>query len=276
RSPSFARSLFAAARPSASILNSKSEYLRRNNSASSLDCARLLVNTLSDSWSMDSCRRICSFCVIKVSAVPAWSAFSILDSDKELFPSAASLPTGSRPTNMIIDPRVIAHLGNRKSKIENRKFKLLGHLRRVGAMFLEHPCRRKLTELVTDHVLGDEDGVKGLSVVYQKRVADKIRRHHRTPRPCFDRSFCARTIHLVDLPQKMRLDEGSFLQRSSHKLQMDLWRAALCKTGLAGASLSKHHAFFFDFLRSKMNRSLGLCLLRVLNPLASCPQGLTG
>src|SRR5882724_6924009 len=39
---------------------------------------------------------------------------------------------------------------------------------------------------------------------------------------------------------------------------------------------SEHHAFFFDFLRSKINRSLGLCLLRVLNPLASCPQGLTG
>src|SRR4030095_13261122 len=38
----------------------------------------------------------------------------------------------------------------------------------------------------------------------------------------------------------------------------------------------KHHAFFFDFLRSKINRSLGLCLLRVLNPLASCPHGLTG
>jgi hypothetical protein len=35
------------------------------------------------------------------------------------------------------------------------------------------------------------------------------------------------------------------------------------------------HAFF-NFLRSKINRSLGLCLLRVLNPLASCPQGLTG
>src|SRR6266516_2332890 len=36
------------------------------------------------------------------------------------------------------------------------------------------------------------------------------------------------------------------------------------------------HAFFFDLLLSKIKRSLGLCLLRVLNPLASCPQGLTG
>src|SRR5438874_7979734 len=37
-----------------------------------------------------------------------------------------------------------------------------------------------------------------------------------------------------------------------------------------------HYVFFFDFLLSKMNRSLGLCLVRVLKPLASCPQGLTG
>ncbi len=36
------------------------------------------------------------------------------------------------------------------------------------------------------------------------------------------------------------------------------------------------HALFFAFLLSKMNRSLGLCLLRVLNPFASCPHGLTG
>ena len=92
----------------------------------------------------------------------------------------------------------------------------------MGAVFLEHPRRRKLTELVTNHVLGDEDGVKGLSVVHQKRVADKIRRHHRAPRPGLDRLFRAGGVHLVDLLQKMRLDEGSFLQRSSHKLQVDL------------------------------------------------------
>src|SRR6266513_745626 len=36
------------------------------------------------------------------------------------------------------------------------------------------------------------------------------------------------------------------------------------------------HDFFFGLLLSKIKRSLGLCLLRVLNPLASCPQGLTG
>ena len=64
---------------------------------------------------------------------------------------------------------------------------------------------------MTDHVLGDKDGVKYLSVVHQKRVADKIRRHHRASRPGLDRFLRARRVHLVDLLQKMRFDEGSFL-----------------------------------------------------------------
>src|SRR5437773_3980191 len=159
-------------------------------------------------------------CAGTVSAVSAWSGYSSLDSGKQPFRCAASVPTGNRPTNMIIDPRLIAHLGNRKSKIENRKFTLLRHLRRVRAMFLKHTRGRKFTELMADHVLGDENGVKSLSVMHQKRVADKIRCHHRTPRPRFDRLLCARTVHLADLLQNMRLDEGSLLQRSIHTLQV--------------------------------------------------------
>src|ERR1700704_623208 len=42
------------------------------------------------------------------------------------------------------------------------------------------------------------------------------------------------------------------------------------------ASWFLDYCFFLDFLRSKMKRSLGLCFVRVLNPLASCPHGLTG
>ena len=88
---------------------------------------------------------------------------------------------------------------------------LFGHLRRMRTVFFKHARRRKFTELVTDHVLGDENGVKSLSVVHQKRVADKVRRHHRAPRPGLNWFLYARAIHLVDLLQKMQLDEGSFL-----------------------------------------------------------------
>ena len=64
---------------------------------------------------------------------------------------------------------------------------------------------------MADHVLGDKNGMKDFPVVHQKRVADKIRRHHRAPRPGFDWFLYARAVHLVDLLQKMQLDEGSFL-----------------------------------------------------------------
>src|SRR5207245_10185752 len=66
---------------------------------------------------------------------------------------------------------------------------LLRDLRRVRTVFLKDSRGRKLAELMTDHVLGDENGVKNLSVVYQERVADKVRRYHRTSRPGFDRLF---------------------------------------------------------------------------------------
>ena len=81
----------------------------------------------------------------------------------------------------------------------------------MRTMFFKHARRRKFTELMSNHVLGNENGMKRLSVMHQKRVADKIRRHHRTSRPRFDRFLYARAVHLVDLLQKMQLDEGSFL-----------------------------------------------------------------
>ena len=100
---------------------------------------------------------------------------------------------------MIIDPQPTALSSNRKSKIENRKFKLLGHLRRVRTVLLKDSRWRKLAEFMSNHVLGDEHGIKRLSVVHQERVTDKIRHYHRASRPGFDRLFRARGVHLVDL-----------------------------------------------------------------------------
>ena len=91
------------------------------------------------------------------------------------------------------------------------QLKLFSHLRRMRTVFLKHARGRKFAQLMTDHVLGNENGIKRLSVMHQKRVADKIRRHHRAPRPRFDRFLYARAVHLVDLLQKMQLDEGSLL-----------------------------------------------------------------
>ena len=81
----------------------------------------------------------------------------------------------------------------------------------MRTVLLKQARGRKFAEFMTDHVLGNENRIKRLSIMHQKRVADKIRRHHRAPRPRFDRFLYARTVHLVDLLQKMQLDEGSFL-----------------------------------------------------------------
>jgi len=81
----------------------------------------------------------------------------------------------------------------------------------MRTVFLKHARGRKLAQLMTDHILGNENGIKRLSVMHQKRVTDKIWRHHRAPRPRFDRFLYARAVHLVDLLQKIQLDEGSFL-----------------------------------------------------------------
>src|SRR5204862_2446123 len=131
--------LFTEARPSASIRNSKSEYLRRNSSASAFDSARLLVKLLSDSCSIDNCLRSCSFWASNVSAVTACSAFSILDSDKELSPSAAS------PRASITQPII--------NKVENWRLRAEGFFPRLflsilnsqpSTIWLPSPCPNRV------------------------------------------------------------------------------------------------------------------------------------
>jgi hypothetical protein len=181
---------------------------------------RLAVSVFTVSWLKDNSRRNSSFCANNAPAV----TLSFLESDKELFPSAAS-PRASvmQPTKIIAAdfrfkisdlktwrlPR--AHF-NLQSAIFNLQFPLLRHFRRVRTVFLKQTRGRKFAELVTNHVFGHENRLKNLSVVNQKRVADKIRRHHRAPRPGLNWFFRARVVHLIDLLQKMRFDDGSFLQ----------------------------------------------------------------
>ena len=50
-------SLLTASRPSASIRNCRSEYFRRNNSASAFETARLSVKVLTVSWLSETCLR---------------------------------------------------------------------------------------------------------------------------------------------------------------------------------------------------------------------------
>src|SRR5207249_1737642 len=54
------------------------------------------------------------------------------------------------------------------------------------------------------------------------------------------------------------------------------FRHGILRLRFAPLRMTRCYTFFFPLLLSKMNRSLGLCFVRVLNPFASCPHGLTG
>jgi hypothetical protein len=124
-----------------------------------------------------------------------------------------------QPTKTIADFRLqiadlrrrgFAALTNLKSEIFNLKYPSLRHLRRVRTVFLKDTRGRKLTELVTDHVLRYENGDKNFAVVDHEGMADEIGRHHRTARPGLDRFLYPRRIHLVDFLEKMRRNERPF------------------------------------------------------------------
>src|SRR5262249_51788842 len=85
----------------------------------------------------------------------------------------------------------------------------LGYLRRVA---LENPRRRKLAELVADHVLRHVNGNELLAVVHGQRVPHHLRNDRRPARPRLDDLLLRAAIHHLDLLEERRVDEGTFLQ----------------------------------------------------------------
>ena len=53
-------------------------------------------------------------------------------------------------------------------------------------MPFEQARRRKFTQLMADHILGNKDRDVAFSVVHPKRHTDHVRRDRRTPRPGTD------------------------------------------------------------------------------------------
>src|SRR4029077_19313518 len=114
-----------------SMRNCRSEYFRRKTSACIFDSARLLVNVRIDSRASDSSLRSASFSFIGsgiggkalsgAGDTPATtvSAFSILDSVKELFSSAAN------PRASIMQPSKIADFGLQITDLYRRDFAAL-------------------------------------------------------------------------------------------------------------------------------------------------------
>lgn len=86
----------------------------------------------------------------------------------------------------------------------------------MRAVLFEHTGRRKLSELMPNHVFSDENRVENLAVVHQESVTDEIWRNRRTTRPSFDWAFDAGIVNLIDLFEEMLLYERTFFERSAH------------------------------------------------------------
>ena len=78
-------------------------------------------------------------------------------------------------------------------------------------MTTEGTRRREFSELVTDHVFGDEHGDELIPVMYGNRMTDEVRADHRGASPSLDDGLLARFIHRQDLLLELEVDIWTFL-----------------------------------------------------------------
>ena len=98
----------------------------------------------------------------------------------------------------------------------------LGSMR---AVFLKRAGWRELTEAVANHVFGNEHGIENLAIVHVESQTDKIGGDHRPSGPGLDRGFGLGVLGLLDFFEQVAVDERTFFDGSSHKLQILHWAA---------------------------------------------------
>src|SRR3972149_416373 len=110
----------------------------------------------------------------------------------------------------------VAMLGCR---LRRNRLSHLVHPRRVPP---ERPRRRKLAQLVADHVLGDVDRDVAPAVVDSNGVAHHLRENRARPTPRPDDLLLPALVHLLDLPKELRAYERTLLQGSGHGFSASL------------------------------------------------------
>ena len=86
----------------------------------------------------------------------------------------------------------------------------------MRAVSFEDAGRRKLAELVADHVFSDVNRDKGFAVVDVERVTDKIGRNGRPTRPRLNWLVSARLDGLLDFFEKVEVNEEAFFDGTCH------------------------------------------------------------
>src|SRR6266853_57499 len=107
--------------------------------------------------------------------------------------------------------------------------------RRLHGVAFERARRRKLSELVPNHLFGDVDRNKFSAVVDGNRVPDHVGKDRRTARPSLDDFLFVTRVHSLHLFAKVVIDEWALLERACHRFSLLLtyfWRAP--RPGLAG------------------------------------------
>src|SRR5271166_3123693 len=126
----------------------------------------------------------------------------------------------------------------------------------VRRMAVEHSRRRELSELVTNHLFGDQHRNVLLAVIDAECQPDELRQYGRAPAPDADHLVTTRCARGFCLLEQIPVDERAFPNRTCHDagliyLFLRAWRLAM------------------------MNLVVDL-FLRVFLPLVGNPQGVTG
>lgn len=108
-------------------------------------------------------------------------------------------------------------MGGRTRDAHTRVFELEGRqsafdFRIVSAVATKFPGWRKLAQLVTHHVLSNENRGEFLAIVDEEVVTHEFGGNHGTTRPGFDRTLLSGRIHSVDFEEELVFDKRSFFQ----------------------------------------------------------------
>src|SRR5512133_40551 len=122
----------------------------------------------------------------------------------------------------------------------------------VAGMRAERPRWSELAELVTDHLLGHEDGDMLAAVVDRDRVPDHLGKDRRGAGPGADHVLRARGVHRLDAVEQALFDERALLGATAHLFSLPRRRPRTIR------------------------RLDSLCLRRVRLPSVGTPHGVTG
>src|SRR5262249_45871090 len=114
----------------------------------------------------------------------------------------------------------------------------------AAAVSLEDPGRRELAELVTDHVLDDEQPHERPAVVDEEGVADELGDDRTVARPRLDRFAGTAPLLPLDLGIQAFVNVRAFFQRTTHLPGPRQKKEPLYVCQLAAAMRGRYSAYF--------------------------------